>query len=635
MTEKLTVKNKGLRNNEYYGIQGQLDNLYERAKAGRKFKNLMNLIVSDDNIMLAYRNIKNNKGSQTPSVDKQTIKDIDKLSQELFLIKIKQKFKHFNPCIVKRKEIPKSNGKMRPLGIPSIWDRIIQQCILQIIEPICEAQFINDSFGFRPNRSAEHAIAKAQFHINKSKLYYVVDVDIQGFFDEVDHQKLMRQLWTLGIQDKQLLVIIRRMLKTPIKLPDGTITYPKKGTPQGGILSPLLANINLNELDHWIEKQWAKKDNMRVKPRIVDGLLSYDRVYAHMRRTGLKPMRIVRYADDFKIFTDNRINAEKIFKAVSMWLDERLKLPISLEKSKITNLKTEYSEFLGFKMKAKKKGSKRVAETHISEKSLKIIEQKLKEQIKEIQRAGTSLKAIEAINHYNSKVIGIHNYYSIAGQISYDLKKVAWNINRTLYNRLNLSGLTRKGTYTGKDKGILQYTKTVRNGMRYYQKRPILPIGSIKTRYPMQKRQAINKYSPDGRALIHKSLSVTSIELEILRNTPMGRGERATVELYDNRIALYIAQKGKCPISGQELLRNHHIHHKQKWSITHDDSYNNLVLVIPEIHELIHATNREIIDECLSIFKIDKEHLEKLNKFRISVGNEVIREIEPVSITKN
>ena len=94
MTEKLTVKNKGLRNNEYYGIQWQLDNLYERAKAGRKFKNLMNLIVSDDNIMLAYRNIKNNKGSQTPSVDKQTIKDIDKLSQELFLIKIKTKVQH-------------------------------------------------------------------------------------------------------------------------------------------------------------------------------------------------------------------------------------------------------------------------------------------------------------------------------------------------------------------------------------------------------------------------------------------------------------------------------------------------------------------------------------------------------------
>ena len=99
--------------------------------------------------------------------------------------------------------------------------------------------------------------------------------------------------------------------------------------------------------------------------------------------------------------------------------------------------------------------------------------------------------------------------------------------------------------------------------------------------------------------------------------------ERETVELYDNRIALYIAPKGKCPISGQEWFRNHHIHHKQKWFITHDDSYNNLVLVIPEIYELIHATNGELIDERLSRFKIDKEHLEKLNEFCILVGKEI------------
>ncbi|WP_321537751.1 reverse transcriptase domain-containing protein, partial [Streptococcus suis] len=103
--------------------------------------------------------------------------------------------------------------------IPSMWDRIAQQCILQVLEPICEAKFYKHSYGFRPLRSADNAIMDCMYRMNKSHMTYVVDVDIKGFFDEVNHTKLMRQIWTLGIRDKQLLVIIRKMLKAPIVLP--------------------------------------------------------------------------------------------------------------------------------------------------------------------------------------------------------------------------------------------------------------------------------------------------------------------------------------------------------------------------------------------------------------------------------
>lgn len=205
--------------------------------------------------MLAYRNIKSNKGSMTPAVDKQTIKDIEKLPQDLLLMRMRKEFKHYQPRIVRRKDIPKPNGKTRPLGIPNIWDRMVQQCILQVLEPICEAKFIENSLGFRPNRSAEQAVAKSEFYINRAKLSYVVDVDIKGFFDEVNHVKLMRQLWTLGIHDKRLLVIIRKMLKAPILLPSGKIVHPK-----GVSFHRFLPMVNLNELDHWIEGQWSKRD---------------------------------------------------------------------------------------------------------------------------------------------------------------------------------------------------------------------------------------------------------------------------------------------------------------------------------------------------------------------------------------
>ncbi len=129
-----------------------------------------------------------------------------------------------------------------------MWDRIIQQCILQVMEPICEAQFCNRSYGFRPNRSAENAIADATRRVNQQNLTYVVDVDIRGFFDEVSHVKLMRQLWTLGIRDKQLLVIIRRILKAPVQMPDGQTRFPTKGTRKAVSLvhySPMLILTNL------------------------------------------------------------------------------------------------------------------------------------------------------------------------------------------------------------------------------------------------------------------------------------------------------------------------------------------------------------------------------------------------------
>lgn len=143
---------------------------------------------------------------------------------------------------------------MRPLGIPTIKDRLIQQCVLQVLEPICEAKFHNRSNGFRPNRSAEHAIAQAMTMIQQRNLFYVIDIDIKGFFDNVSHSKLLKQMWTLGIRDKKLISIISTMLKAEV----AEIGFPKKGTPQGGIISPLLSNIVLNELDWWIASQWEE-----------------------------------------------------------------------------------------------------------------------------------------------------------------------------------------------------------------------------------------------------------------------------------------------------------------------------------------------------------------------------------------
>lgn len=173
--------------------------------------NILHGIGSKQNIILAYRNICKNNGSKTPGTDGKTIVEIQELPIEMVIKTIRNKLNYYQPKKVIRVEIPKDNGKTRPLGIPSIWDRLIQQCVLQVLEPICEAKFHERNNGFRPYRSTQNAIAQCYKMAQIQNLHFVVDIDITGFFDNIDHSKLIRQLWGLGIQDRKLIMIIKQM----------------------------------------------------------------------------------------------------------------------------------------------------------------------------------------------------------------------------------------------------------------------------------------------------------------------------------------------------------------------------------------------------------------------------------------
>ncbi len=188
--------------------------------------------------------------------------------------------------------------------------------------------------------------------INKGHLHFVIEFDIKKFFDNVNHSKLIRQMWTLGIRDRHLLNKIQRILKAPIK-ENGKLIYPNKGTPQGGIISPLLANIVLNELDHWGESNWENSPiignyKCRINPT---GTRNKNSAYSAMRKTRLKEMYIVRYTDDFRIFCRTKSAAEKTKIAITQWLTERLKLEVSPDKTRVVNIKRKYTEFLGFRIK--------------------------------------------------------------------------------------------------------------------------------------------------------------------------------------------------------------------------------------------------------------------------------------------
>jgi len=202
--------------------------------------------------LLAFRMIKSNKGSETPGTDGRTINDMKELTENELVSEVRAKLRNYHPKKVRREWIEKENGKWRPLGIPCIMDRIIQQSFKQVLEPIVESQFFKHSYGFRPLRTTHHAMARIQYLINQAQFHFVVDIDIKSFFDNVNHTILNKQLWNIGIQDRKVLACISKMLKSEI---DGE-GVPDKGSPQGGILSPLLSNVVLNDLDQWVAGQW-------------------------------------------------------------------------------------------------------------------------------------------------------------------------------------------------------------------------------------------------------------------------------------------------------------------------------------------------------------------------------------------
>ena len=611
-----------LRNNEYYDMQDNFDNLYEKSLKGYYFTNLMQLISNENNIVLAYRNIKKNKGGNTPGVDGYTINDVGNLSEEKFIKMIQGKLQHYHPNAVKRVDIPKPNGKTRPLGIPTIIDRIIQQCILQVLEPICEAKFYKHSYGFRPDRSAEHAIARCYNLMQLTNLHYVVDIDIEGFFDNVDHTKLMKQIWSLGIRDKNLLCIIKRMLKAEIVLPNNSRLQPVKGTPQGGILSPLLANIVLNELDWWIASQWEYMPCPDSKDQINrNGSLNRGNAYKILKRSNLKEMYIVRYADDFKIFCRNWKDAEKAYCAITMWLKERLHLNISKEKSGITNLRKQYAEFLGFKLKVIRKRNKFVVKSDMSDKAVKKQKDKLGKQINEMKHPKTAEDLMNKINTYNSMVLGLHTYYKIATDISVSCSEIAYFVmNKMEDQRLNIS----KSGNT-KSEGIILKTYGKSAMMRYIDSYPIAPVGYVATRKPNCKRVTENRYTKSGRELLHKQLGVPMYELAILMKRSIYCKD--SVEFIDNRISLFAQQYGKCAVTGIQLRAEQiHCHHKVPKRYGGTDCYANLVIVSNIIHILIHATNERIIQEYISIIT-GKDMLEKLNTLRILAKNKPISSI--------
>ena len=605
------LKKDKLRYNEYYDMQHIYDELYAQSKNGNNFYKLLEIVGSEQNICLAYRNLKTNSGSKTAGTDGLTIDDIKHLCDEDIIMKVRSSLDNYQPKSVRRVFIPKSGSdKRRPLGIPCIWDRLVQQCILQVLEPICEPKFHNHSYGFRANRSAHHALGRVTSLINISKYHYCVDVDIKGFFDNVNHGKLLKQIWTLGIRDKRLICIISKMLKAEI---DGE-GVPEKGTPQGGLLSPLLSLIVLNELDWWVSSQW---ETFQPKHRNKNGWFQYAK-----KHTRLKSGFIVRYADDFKIMCSTYEEAQRFYHSTVDFLNKRLKLEISPEKSKVVNLKKNSSDFLGFKIKVIPKGKTKhgyVAKTDMNQKALKKAKTNLKLKVKDIVRHTTTFQ----IARYNLAVMGMQNYYCVATNIYNNLTEVSYALLPTTRVRFKkiaklIPFETTSQDFQMKTTGIRPQTKII-----MIADTPLLPINGVKHKNPLNFSQDICNFTEHGRSRIHEEIAlVTKGEIRILLEY---KDTTKSVEFNDNRISVFIAQQGNCYITNRRHSPTDMVCIYKNITETDRDKYQNLVFVEIPISKAILTESVQQAKMWLMNYGLSSQQKKKLNKIRANYGYQAIK----------
>lgn len=359
----------------------------------RKWYSLIDKIYRKENLELAFKYVKKNNGA--PGIDGETVFNFHlNLELNIEFLHDKLKTNGYEPSPVRRVEIQKPDGGVRLLGIPTVKDRVVQQAIVNIIEPIFDKTFHPSSYGYRPNHSQHGAVAKAERFMNKYGLEHVVDMDLSKCFDTLDHEIMMKAV-SERISDGRVLKLIEKFLKAGVMHSDN-LSRTEVGSPQGGVISPLLSNIYLNQFD---------------------------------QRMMSKGIRIVRFADDILIFAKDKKTAGNYKAYAIQVLENELKLKVNNEKTKLTNV-DEGVEFLGFVIKEKWLG--------VNPKRIR----RFKDKVRSKTKRNTGRKLEDIIKDLNPVIRGWINYYRIA-----NIKKLVEKLMGWIRRRLRMIKLKQWKTY--------------------------------------------------------------------------------------------------------------------------------------------------------------------------------------------
>lgn len=601
------------------------DFLYTQSQQNKTFTGLLETVSSEVTIVTAIHNIKSNKGSKTAGVDKVKMDKYLQMPKNELVSLIQSNCRNYRPKPARRVYIDKSNGKKRPLGIPTILDRIIQECIRIIIEPICEARFYPHSYGFRPYRAQKHAIADICHTLNvpakpENKAVFALEGDIKGCFDNIDHRTLLQKLWKMGIHDKRVISIIRQTLKAGYVEYD-ILYHSNVGTPQGGIISPLLSNVYLNDFDWYVGRQYCEPFQ-QCKRKGND--------MARLRNQGIIPKYNFRYADDWIILTTRRYEAERMKKQLTKYFKYRLKLELSDEKTKITDMRRDGAEFLGFVIRAEQPRGKDsgpvVGKPFPNMKRLSAKITNVCSEIHAMKQMKHTSDRVAQIQYINSMIMGIAEYiktgicsraFSVIDQRIYISCHYTWKRlypDSVMHMKVPLGRLSnlphRHEGYTAKTHAIKYQDMWIGITMAFI-------THSQHEKLPMN--QKMTPYTSEGRAIYvrqRKSQKPLPMNRPSVNDRDDLRMSAYTNSIYNfeyfmNREYAFNRDKWKCRCCGTDLThrKDKHCHHvNRQLSLEKINKVPNLAWLCQQCHQRVHS--------CYAPMNIDEKTKKKILKFR-------------------
>jgi RNA-directed DNA polymerase len=428
----------------------------------KRFCDLWNLVRDPAVIQVAWSRVRSNRGSRTAGIDVFTRSYVEhRYGVERFLGEIRSSLSDhsFRPVPVRQRGIPKKGGKVRYLGIPTLRDRVVQMALKLVLEPIFEADFYASSYGYRPGRRAQDAIADIVHLANPTSCYdWVIEADIEACFDRIDHRALMSEV-RRRIGDRRVLSLVRAFLRSGVMTEAGRLERTLTGTPQGGIISPLLANIALSVLDREFEQRW-------------EAMSRYPGLRQYLRRKGHATFRLVRFADDFVVVVKGTREQASAILAELPEIVGRIGLGLSADKTRLTNIDDGF-DFLGFTLRRRPRvGKKPCVYTFVSDEALASVKRKVKALT---TRRTTNLALHQLIRALNPILrgwaayfrfgaakktfayLGYYSWWRVVRWIRKKHKRMTW---KALYRRFGLPGQPE-------ERGMVLYNPAAMRIIRY------------------------------------------------------------------------------------------------------------------------------------------------------------------------
>lgn len=564
-------------------------------------------------IVTAVHNIKSNKGSKTAGVDEIKMDSYLQMPKQALIDLIQRKFRKYQPKPARRVYIPKSNGKQRPLGIPSAIDRIVQECLRIVLEPICEARFYPHSYGFRPYRAQKHAIRDIVNVINAGcrspdQPVWAVEGDIKGCFDNINHRLLLQKLWRMGIHDKRVLSIIRAMLKAGY-IESGIYYETMMGSPQGSILSPLLSNVYLNDFDWYVGRSYMEP-HRQCRHKCNDT--------RRLKWSGITPKYNYRFADDWVILTSTQTEAQRLKRGLTKYFHSRMKLELSQEKTYVTDLRTDGIHFLGFVVKAERKRKTPDPSTWTDIlvgkpfPDMDRLTKKIRNLSDEVRRIGLFTQPntqAAQIQYVNSIIMGLAQYeqpsicsaayHAIDRRVNNTALAVWKNLFPKRYNQMQVPLQTlcnlphRHEGYKSKTFAIEIEGKWFGITMAFitHAKYEAKPFNQRMTPYTEEGRRIYVSYRTKHKPLPCDRPSINTPEDILLSTYARGKGWKCNFEYFMNREYAYNRDKGKCKCCGKyfsdDLPKHcHHVNNKQ--SAEKINKVSNLAWLCVPCHRMVH-----------------------------------------------